>query len=187
MITVTIWRSTLVRRVACRAGLALFDSIAAMQPESDPRRLRRIRLPRYGALHWVMLVQAGYGEWLACKGIVPRANLTGTNLAGVNLTGVNLTGANLYGTDLSRANLYGAKLSRADLSAADLSHANLSDTNLSGADLNGVDLSHADLSGADLSGASLSDANLYGAYRGLGQPSIPGWRTDAAGYLEREK
>lgn len=103
MISVTIWRMTLVRNGACKASLDLFDCIAAMQPEADPRRLRRIRLTRYGALHWIMLVQAGYGEWLASRGIVPRANLRGANLADVNLTGAVLTGANLRGVNLRDA------------------------------------------------------------------------------------
>lgn len=44
MISVTIWRKTLVANHACGAGLALFDAIASQQPESDPRRLRRIHV-----------------------------------------------------------------------------------------------------------------------------------------------
>ena len=125
MISVTIWRKTLVRHGACASGLALFDSIASMQPESDPRRLRRIRIPRWGALHWIMLVQAGYGEWLAARGIVPRADLYGANLSRANLTGANLTGADLYGANLRGAYLTGADLSRADLTGANLYGANL--------------------------------------------------------------
>jgi hypothetical protein len=132
MISVSIWRKTLVANRACDAGLALFDAIAAQQPESDPRRLRRIRIPRWTALHWIMLVQADLGEWCATRGIVPRANLSGANLRGAGL-------------------------------------------------------SYADLSGADLSGADLRGANLSGAYRGHGQPPIPGWRVTAPGYLERDQ
>ena len=152
MITVTIWRKTLVRHGACEAGLALFDAIAAMQPESDSHRLRRIRLTRYGALHWIMLVQAGYGEWLASREIVPRADLSGADLSGAYLSGADLSGADLRGADLS-----------------------------------GADLSGAYLGGAYLGGANLGDADLSGAYRGSGQPPIPGWRVNAAGYLERDQ
>ena len=191
MISVTIWRKTLVRHGACVDGLALFDSIASMQPESDPRRLRRIRIPRWGALHWIMLVQAGYGEWLAQWEIVPRANLRGADLGGANLTGADLRGADLYGVhlrgaDLIDANLRDANLIRADFRGANLRGADLGGTDLTGADLRDANLIRANLRGADLYGTNLIGANLCGAYRGLGQPPIPGWRTDADGYLERE-
>ena len=56
--------------------------------------------------------------------------------------------------------------------------------NLWGANLSGADLSRASLSGADLSGADLSVAYLSGAYRPVDPPA--GWRTSAAGYLEKE-
>ena len=123
MISVTIWRKTLVANHACGAGLALFDAIAAQQPEFDLRRLRRIRIPRWGALHWIMLVQAGFGEWLAGRGIVPRANLSGTNLSGTNLYGADLYGADLSGANLRGADLRGANLRGANLYGADLSGA----------------------------------------------------------------
>ena len=156
MISVSIWRKTLVANHACAEGLALFDAIAAQQPESDPRRLRRIRIPRWTALHWIMLVQAGFGEWCAARDIVPRANFGGANFGGANLRG-----ADLRGTDLYRADLRG--------------------TDLSGAYLRGTDLYLADLRGTDLYLADLSHA-----YRGHDQPPIPGWRTNASGYLERD-
>ena len=85
MISVSIWRKTLEAQGACAEGLALFDAIAVQQPRTDPRRLRRIRIPRWTALHWIMLVQAGFGEWCATRGIVPRANLYGASLRGANL------------------------------------------------------------------------------------------------------
>ena len=170
MISVSIWRKTLVANHACEAGLTLFDAIAAQQPESDPRRLRRIRIPRWTALHWIMLVQAGFGEWCAARGIVPRADLGGADLLGANLYRAVLSGANLLGANLGGANLSGA---------------NLLGANLSGADLLGANLSGADLLGANLLGANLYLADLY-AYRGHGQPPIPGWRTLASGYLERD-
>jgi hypothetical protein len=56
---------------------------------------------------------------------------------------------------------------------------------VSRANLSGANLSGANLSGANLSGANLSWANLSWAYRGSSS-SIPGWRTSAAGYLERD-
>ena len=105
MISVSIWRKTLVANHACSEGLVLFDDIAAQQPESDPRRLRRIRIPRWTTLHWIMLVQAGFGEWCASRNIVPRASLRGVDLAGANLRRASLTGADLAGADLRRANL----------------------------------------------------------------------------------
>ena len=113
MISVSIWRKTLVANHACAGGLALFDAIAAQQPESDPRRLHRIRIPRWTALHWIMLVQSGFGEWLACRGIVPRADLSGADLGGADLTDADLRGAHLSGTDLRGANLRGAHLTGA--------------------------------------------------------------------------
>jgi hypothetical protein len=59
MITVSIWRKTLVRLHACGDGIELFDRIAAMQSLDDPRRLKRPRglrverrsLPRRDADH----------------------------------------------------------------------------------------------------------------------------------------
>jgi len=181
VISVSIWRKTLVANHACAEGLALFDAIAKQQPESDPRRLRRIRIPRWTALHWIMLVQAGFGEWCAARGIVPRADLYRAVLSGANLLGANLSGANLLGANLSGANLLGANLSGADLLGTDLYRADLRGTDLSGADLRGTDLYLADLRGADLRGTDLSHA-----YRGHDQPPIPGWRTLASGYLERD-
>ena len=175
MISVSIWRKALVANHACAEGLALFDAIAAQQSESDPRRLHRIRIPRWTTLHWIMLVQAGFGEWCASRNIVPRADLYGADL-----TRTDLTCAALTRTDLAHANLNGAALTRADLYGA-----NLTRTDLTHADLTCADLTHANLYGANLSGANLTGANLTGAYRGHDQPPIPGWRVSAAGYLGR--
>ncbi len=198
MITVTIHRKTLERHGACAEGLALYDAIAARLPESDARRDRRIKI-NWTRLHSVWPYVAGYGlfaRWLEARGIIPRADFFGANLSHVNLSnadlsGVDLSAANLSRADLSCATLSGATLSGADLSCADLSGATLSCANLHSADLSGVDLSganlsRANLSGARLHGATLSHANLHGAYRGSSSP-IPGWRTLANGYLEREE
>jgi hypothetical protein len=111
-----------------------------------------------------------------------RANLSGAYLYGAYLYGANLTGANLTG-----AYLTGANLSRADLSGADLSGAYLPRADLSGAYLPRADLSGANLSGANLYRADLSGANLYGANRGAYSAAIPGWRTLATGYLEKDE
>lgn len=58
--------------------------------------------------------------------------------------------------------------------------------NLAGAYLAGANLVGAYLAGAYLVGAYLAGANLAGAYR-RASPAIPGWRTLATGYLEREE
>ena len=112
-------------------------------------------------------------------------NLTRANLTGANLTRANLTGANLRGENLTRANLTGANLRGANLTGANLYGADLTGANLYGANLRGADLYGADLRGANLTGANLYGADLYGANRGS-SPHIPGWRTLATGYLERE-
>ena len=152
MISVTIYRSTLVRLGACNAGLALYDAIAALQPESDARRGRRIRIARWTPLHavWIRCRYSSFAAWLEALDLIPRANLVGANLVRANLDGANLDGANLDGATLVRANLAGAYLA-----------------------------------GANLRYANLDGANLDGAYRGSSS-SIPGWRTSATGYLERD-
>lgn len=158
MISVTIHRKTLEKHEACKAGLALYDAIAAMLPESDARRDRRIRIANWTPLHSIWAYAAGYGafaQWLEVRGIIPHADLSRAHLYGAYLYGVNLSGANL---------------SRANLSRADLSRANLYGVNLYG---------------ANLYGANFYGANLSGAYRGSSSP-IPGWRTLATGYVERE-
>ncbi len=162
MISVSIWRKTLVRNEACRDGLALFDAIAEQQSESDPRRLERIRVRNWTPLHsiWARVGAGRFAQWCESRQIIPRA-------------------------DLSCANLSGANLSRADLSRADLSGANLSRAYLSGANLSRANLYGANLSGADLSRAYLSGADLSGAYRGSSS-MVPGWHTLVSGYLERE-
>ncbi len=116
MISVSIYRSTLVKHEACRNGLALYDAIAALLPEADKRRRRRIRIANWTPLHFIWLVQTGFGMWLAGRNLIPIANLYGANL----------------------------------------------------------------------SGANLERANLERAYRGS-SPTVAGWRTSAAGYLEKDK
>ena len=171
MITVSIWRKTLVRLEACEDGLALFDAIASQQPASDPLRMRRIRVARWTHLHsvWAWVAAAGFARWLESRSLIPRADLRGAYLSGANLSGANLSGADLSGAYLTGANLSGADLTGAYLTDAYLRGANLTD---------------ADLSGAYLRGAYLRGADLRYAYRGT-SPVIPGWRTNAAGYLER--
>ncbi len=133
MITVSIYRSTLVKAGACSGGLALYDSCAAMQPKSDKRRKRRLRVARWSVLHtvWLHSVCSSFALWAEERNIIPRANLVGANLRGANLDGANLVGANLVG-------------------------------------------------------ANLDGANLDGAYRSVHSPKVPGWRTLATGYLEKE-
>ena len=101
MITVSIWRKTLVKLGACSEGLKLFDEIAALQDEADPRRLKRIRV-QWGPLAelWLARDSRGHVGWLRRKKVVPRIDLVGANLGGANLVGANLDGANLDGADL---------------------------------------------------------------------------------------
>ncbi len=110
MIQVTVHKSTLQRERACPEGLALFDSIAALQAESDPRRLRRILVRHWTPLHsvWLLATRCSFARWLEERGIVPRANLSGAYLYGANLYGANLSGAYLCGANLSGAYLSGA-------------------------------------------------------------------------------
>jgi len=142
MISVTIYRSRLVALGACEEGLALYDAIAALQTESDPRRNRRVRIARWTPLHavWIRCQYPSFAAWLEEQDLIPRANLDGANLRYANLRYANLDGANLR---------------------------------------------YANLVGANLAGANLAGAYLAGAYRGSSLP-IPGWRTLANGYLERE-
>jgi uncharacterized protein YjbI with pentapeptide repeats len=114
------------------------------------------------------------------------AYLRDAYLRGAYLRGANLRGANLEGANLRGAYLRGAYLQSADLRDADLQSANLRGAYLEGADLRGAYLEGADLEGANLEGANLRGANLRGAYRGPEQAPIPGWRTLASGYLEKE-
>jgi len=183
MISVTIHRKTLEKHGACADGLALYDAIAAMLPEDDARRHKRIRIANWTPLHSIWPYAAGCGSfarWLEDRGIIPRANLAGADLRGAYLRGANLAGADLRGADLRGADLDGAYLRGASLAGANLDGANLAGANLAGANLDG-----AYLAGANLAGANLDGAYLDGAFRGLSAP-VPGWRTLASGYLERE-
>ncbi len=103
-----VWlsRDELVSRDACSNGLALFDSIAAMQGRS-----KKIRLV-WNALScvWLAATPGGFLSWLWEQGLVPMASLRRAHLSGANLSGAYLSGA-----DLSRADLSGADLSGADL------------------------------------------------------------------------
>lgn len=61
MISVTIHRKTLEKHEACAAGLALYDEIAALLPDSDARRDRRIRIANWTPLHSIWPYAAGCG------------------------------------------------------------------------------------------------------------------------------
>ena len=114
MITVSIWRKTLVRLRACGDGIELFDRIATMQSLDDPRRLKRIRI-QWSPLAevWLSRDASGHVGWLRTNKIIPRIDLDGANLARAYLSRAHLDGANLSG-----ANLFGANLSGADLDGA---------------------------------------------------------------------
>lgn len=106
MISVTIHRKTLEKLEACKDGLALYDAIAALLPETDARRDRRIRIANWTPLHSIWPYVAGYGSlarWLEDRGIVPRAYLRGADLRGAYLSGADLSRANLRGADLLSA------------------------------------------------------------------------------------
>jgi hypothetical protein len=117
MISVTLHRKTLVRLDACEDGIALFDQIAAMQPASDPRRLKRIRVVRWTLAHqcWLLVGSPAFCEWMRRQGLIPwipmeRADLRGADLRGADLQGAYLQGACLRGADLRGADLRGACL-----------------------------------------------------------------------------
>lgn len=95
MISVPIWRKTLVRNDACKEGLALFDAIAAQQPETDARRLERIRIARWTPLHqiWGWVASAPFAQWMEHKGLIPRADLSRADLSGADLSGADLSRA----------------------------------------------------------------------------------------------
>ena len=105
MISVTIYRSRLVRLGACKGGLALYDDIAALQPESDPRRSGRIRIARWTPLHaiWIRQTHPSFATWLEHRDLIPLANLRYANLDGASLRYANLDGANLCGANLAGA------------------------------------------------------------------------------------
>ena len=80
MISVSIRRKTLVRLGACEDGLALFDAIAAQQPDG---RRDRICIARWTPLHgvWAWMTCAGFARWAEQHGIVPSADLRGADLS----------------------------------------------------------------------------------------------------------
>jgi hypothetical protein len=116
VILVTIRRSDLVKAGACSRGLALYDAIAALQPESDRLRARRVKV-RWTRTHrvWLATVYPNFYGWLYEHGFAPEISLVGADLRGADLRGADLRGANLYGADLGGANLAGADLDGADL------------------------------------------------------------------------
>ena len=187
MISVSIWRKTPWPTTRAR-GLALFDAIAAQQPESD---LRRVAPHPHPTVDRAALDHAGAGRiWrVVCgAGIVPRA--TRRRILGANLYGAVLRckppGANLGGADLGGANLYRAVLSvrtSARTSAARISRreprrrespARTLGANLSGADLLGANLRRRGSPRRESPGANLYLADLT-PIAANGQPPIPGW------------
>jgi uncharacterized protein YjbI with pentapeptide repeats len=90
--------------------------------------------------------------------VLPRVNLSRTNLSGANLERINLSGA-----DLSKSNLAGARLKKSILKDAKLADANLSEADLRDADLSGANLSHARMISANLDGCRFDHTDLRGA------------------------
>lgn len=188
-ISVSLWRGALTRLDAPAEHLALFDQMAALQPPSDPRRHKRLRL-RWTRLSqlWLATSHREFGAWLRRSGLaptlsfdgvdlrgieVPGADLSRTDFSGASLAGARLAEANLFdcllvSADLTEADIEGAQLPRANLTAADLWRAGLSGANLGAAILRQADLTEANLTQANLNGAvldhaDLSRANLAGA------------------------
>ena len=167
MINVKITRDELRQHNACANGMALFESIVALQGHK-----RSIYIRDWTPLHMVWCASAYPGFWQWCRdlNIVPQVTLTRANLTRAYLTGANLTGAYLTGANLTGADLTDAYLTRANLTDADLTDADLTD---------------ADLTGADLTGADLTRANLTRAYYPYGD--LPDtWERDGGGYLRRK-
>jgi uncharacterized protein YjbI with pentapeptide repeats len=183
-IRVSLWRGALLRLGASEQHLATFDRLAALQPPSDSRRSRRLKL-RWSRLAqlWLAAAYPSFGAWLGRSGLVPMlsfegtdlrraelqsANLSRTDFSGASLSRACLTGADLsecllVSTDLTEADLAGAKLRRANLTAADLWRSRLPEADLGGAILGQADLSEANLAKANLGGVMLDHADLSGA------------------------
>ena len=84
MISISLYRRELERLDACADGLALYDAIAALLPESDRLRHRRIRVARWTKLHSLWLYVAGYARlaaWLEREGLIPMADLSRADLS----------------------------------------------------------------------------------------------------------
>ena len=143
---VFLHRDELTGEGACREGLALFDTIKALQDDEraragrKPRRSLRLRWGLTEQL-WLAKAYPSWAGWIRDAGLVPPCS------------GRRSEKRNLRGADLSCANLSGAIIRGADLSCA----------NLSGAIIRCANLSYADLHGANLRGANLQSANLQDA------------------------
>ena len=89
MISVTLWRKTIVRLGACPNGLALFDAIASGQSETDTLRRDRIKVANWTVLHslWLAHAQPGFCGWLRDQGLIPIVNYRGADLGGADLGG----------------------------------------------------------------------------------------------------
>ncbi len=112
MISVSLYRKDLVAAGACADGLALYDTVAALQSASDRLRGRRLRVGRWTPLHtvWLHSVCSSFAAWAEQRNLIPRADLRGADLSGADLSGADLSGAYLRGADLSGADLSGAYL-----------------------------------------------------------------------------
>ena len=120
MITLSLSRKDLVNihgKAACGGGLALFDTIKAMQDDERrkvgkaPRRGLTVRWTRAHQV-WIAVAYPGFAAWLRDNGLAPNVSLSSADLRGANLSSANRS------ADLSSANLRGADLSSADLSSA---------------------------------------------------------------------
>ena len=89
MITVTIFRKTLVKLGACEKGLELFDTIAAGQGSTNVVSVEWTPL----ADVCLRAAQPAFSGWLFDKGLIPSVTLSGANLSGANLSGANLYGS----------------------------------------------------------------------------------------------
>lgn len=126
MISVTLWRTALIRNGACNEEMSIFDQIASGQQSDDSLKNKRIRVRNWTMLHdmWLRVNYGSFASWLHSKRLLPTISYQSANLIRANLDGANLEGANLYG-----ANLEGANLVRANLEGANLYDANVGANN----------------------------------------------------------
>lgn len=90
--------------------------------------------------------------------VLPKLDLSGSDLLQGNFSQANLMQANLSNTQLVYANLQGTYLESADLSGANFEFANLQGAQLLQANLNDANLERANLQQANLSNTNLSTA-----------------------------
>lgn len=109
-----------------------------------------------------------WNQWRREKRVIvadlTRADLRGTNLAGVNLHRALLTDANCEGVTLVDANVSQANLTAANLTGANLMRADFSRANLNKAILNHADLDKAIFLAAKLTKCEIRDSSLIDSY-----------------------